>query len=84
MNLKKEKIFLKQMTINETAPKKKLEEIITTGLSTGDLARTIGRANADTINPIVMKMENSRQGPPEPPESSAYRRAMSVGTGARR
>ena len=36
------------------------------------------------MNPIVMKMENSRHGPPEPPESSAYRRAINVGTGAKR
>lgn len=44
----------------------------------------MGRANADTMNPIVIKMENSRHGPPDPPESSAYLRAIRVGTGASR
>lgn len=61
-----------------------MDLLLTTGLSAGDLANTIGNANAETMKPIVIKIANSRLGPPDPPESSEYRRAISVGMGARR
>ena len=58
--------------------------ILTTGFPDGDLARTIGNANAETMKPIVIKIADSRQGPPDPPESSEYRLATRVGMGAKR
>lgn len=52
---------------------------LTVGSLSGDLAKTIGRANADTTNPIVIKIEVSKHELFEP--ESLYRRAIKVGRG---